>query len=76
MLNCQQITQLVTDYVEGRLSFGKRLAFQMHIGMCRHCRRYLRQMRVATKALGSLPREPIPADVKQELLERFKNWKA
>ncbi len=75
MLNCQQITELVTDYVEGRLSLGRRLAFQLHLGMCRDCRRYLRQMRATAKALGRLPPEPVPADVKQQLMARFKNWK-
>lgn len=75
MLNCQQITQLVTDYVEGQLSFGKWIAFQMHIGMCRDCRRYLRQMRATAKTLRSLPPEPVPDAVKQELMKRFKNWK-
>ena len=28
MLNCQQITELVTDYLEGQLSFGDRMRFR------------------------------------------------
>ena len=44
MLNCQQLTELVTDYLEGRLSFMTRLRFHMHVGMCSHCRAYLRTM--------------------------------
>ncbi len=75
MFNCLQITQLVTDYTEGRLSFRQRLRFQLHIGMCRNCRRYLRQMRATANALRSLPLESMPDDVKRELLERFKTWK-
>lgn len=76
MLTCEQITELVTDYLERRLPLGKRIRFQLHIGMCRHCRRYLRQMRVAIRTVGKLPPEPPPDDVKRELLERFKSWKA
>jgi len=75
MLNCQQITELVTDYVEGRLSLGDRLRFRMHVGMCKHCKAYLRQMRVTVEAVGKLPDEPMPADVRDELLRRFRTWK-
>ncbi len=42
MLSCQDITEIVTGYLEGRMRFGTRLKFQMHRGMCKHCRRYLR----------------------------------
>lgn len=75
MLTCSEMTELVTDYLEKRLPFSKRLLFRMHIGMCRHCRAYLRQMRLTIRALGKLPDTPIPADVKAELLRRFDGWR-
>ena len=37
MLTCKEITELVTEYAEGHLSFTERLRFQLHIGMCRSC---------------------------------------
>ncbi len=75
MMTCQQLTELITDYLEGRLSFWQRLQFHMHLGMCRHCRAYLRQMRATIHTLGQLPAEPIPADVKTELLARLRTIK-
>jgi anti-sigma factor RsiW len=75
MLTCRELTELVTDYVEGRLSFLDRLRFQMHLGMCRHCRAYLRQFKQTIQALGKLPPESIPPEVQQALLERFRDWK-
>ena len=75
MLTCQELTDLVTDYLEGRQTFAQRLRFQMHLGMCRHCRAYLRQFKQTIPTLAQLPREPIPPDVQQALLERFRNWK-
>jgi anti-sigma factor RsiW len=75
MLSCKQLTELVTDYLEGKLSLADRLKFQMHLGMCKHCRAYLRQMKVTIETLGHLPAEPIPDGVRDELLERFKSWK-
>jgi len=76
VLNCKEITQLVTDYVEGALSLRDRLRFQLHIGMCRHCRAYLRQMKLTAKTLGYLPEPELPPDVEGELLARFETWKA
>ena len=75
MLTCRELTELVTDYLEGRLVFGQRLRFQLHIGMCRHCRAYLRQMKTTIRALGRLPQEPIPPELAEDLLQRFRNWK-
>lgn len=71
MLTCQQLTELITEYLEGRMSFWRRVEFQMHLGMCRHCRTYLRQMKTTVSTLGVLPREPIPAELEAELLARF-----
>ena len=76
MLTCQQLTELVTNYLERRLPFSQRVAFQMHLGMCRHCRAYLQQMKQTIRTLGKLPSEPIPPDVREMLLERFRQWKA
>ncbi len=73
MLTCKEITELVTDYLEGRLSFGRRLSFLMHVGRCKDCRAYLRQMRVTVRTLGELPNEPMPANVRDELVARFRN---
>ena len=76
MLTCRELTDLVTDYLEGRQTLVQRLRFRMHVGMCRHCRAYLRQLKQTIRALGDLPAEPILPDVQQALLERFRDWKA
>ena len=44
--------------------------------MCRHCRAYLRQMKLTAKTLGYLPEPELPPEVERELLARFENWKA
>ena len=75
MLTCRELTELVTDYLEGQLPLRQRLAFHMHIGMCSHCRRYLKQMRLTVDAMGKLPAVELPQDVSDELLERFRSWK-
>lgn len=77
MLTCREITALVTDYLEGRMRLPDRMRFRMHVGMCRHCRAYLRQMKVTVAALGRLPDgAPMPDEVRDELRRRFAGWRA
>lgn len=73
MLTCNDLTELVTDYLEGRLPLMRRLELQMHLGMCVHCRAYLRQMKMTVRTLGKLPETPMPDDVREALLARFRN---
>ncbi|GIW42733.1 MAG: hypothetical protein KatS3mg077_0015 [Candidatus Binatia bacterium] len=75
MLTCRELTELVTDYLEGRMPLVQRLKFHMHLGMCRHCRAYLRQMRLTIRTLGALPPEPMPENIRQELLLRFRQMR-
>jgi predicted anti-sigma-YlaC factor YlaD len=74
MLTCEQMTALVTEYLEGAMPLPRYLLFQLHLGMCRHCRRYLRQMKLTVAALGGV-REPIPEPAMAALLEQFRGWK-
>jgi predicted anti-sigma-YlaC factor YlaD len=76
MLACRDITELVTDFVERRMSLWDRLRFQLHLGMCRHCREYVRQMRRTLELTGALPHQPPPPEVEAELLRRFRSWKS
>ncbi len=71
MLTCQQLTELVTEHLEGRMSFWRGAQFQMHLGMCRHCRAYLQQMKATIRTLSALPSAPVPLELKGELLKRF-----
>lgn len=73
-MTCQELVELVTDYLEGRMSLAERLRFQWHLGVCRNCRRYLQQMRLTIQTLGALPPESIPPEVQDDLLKRFRTW--
>ncbi len=75
-MTCQQLTRLVGDYVEGRMSTLEQLRFQFHLGLCEPCRVYLRQLEQTRQSLGHLPEEQPPAQVRDELLHRFRAWKA
>lgn len=54
MMTCRDVTALASQHLDGELPIGKRLAIRMHVLMCRHCRRYLRQLRATVLLLGTL----------------------
>lgn len=78
MLSCQEITALATAYVEGDLPLGARMRFLMHISMCKHCRLYVRQLRLTVRTVSRIPMpvESLPPEVREALLKQFRNWKA
>ncbi|MFO0601127.1 MAG: zf-HC2 domain-containing protein [Myxococcaceae bacterium] len=77
MLSCREITELATAYAEGKLPWADRLRFLMHLSMCKHCRLYVKQLKLTVKAVGSLPRpvEPPAPEVRAALLRQFESWK-
>ena len=73
-LACRELVELVTDYLEGRLSPGDRARFQAHLAECEHCETYLEQMRQTVRALGRLPEETLSADARDALTAAFRDW--
>jgi anti-sigma factor RsiW len=74
-LTCQELVELVTDYLEGALPPGDRARFDAHLTTCPHCRVYLEQMRETIAALGRLPAAAISDDARAVLREHFRRWK-
>jgi anti-sigma factor RsiW len=74
-LTCQELVELVTDYLEGALSASERARFERHISGCPHCTTYLEQMRITIRTLGRLPEEMVPPVARDALLSAFRDWK-
>jgi anti-sigma factor RsiW len=74
-LACQELVELVTDYLEGRLSPADRERFDAHIAGCDACTAYLEQMRLTLAALGRIPEESISVQAREELLVAFREWR-
>lgn len=69
---CNEVTEMVTAYLEGAMPFWTRMGISMHILMCAPCRRYFRQIRQLAQATGSVPELEMPADVQASMNELFK----
>jgi anti-sigma factor RsiW len=75
-LSCQELVELVTDYLEGALPAEDRRLFEDHIAECNGCRRYVEQMRATLQVTGELSPEALDPDAEQVLLEAFRGWRA
>ena len=71
-LNCRELVELVTAYLEGALSLEDRRRFDEHLAGCPFCTLYLEQMRETITALGHLPEEAISDDALSELRKLFR----
>ena len=72
---CQELVELVTDYLEDRLSPVDRMRFEAHIAECEYCATYLEQMRQTIRTLGRIPEESLTDDARETLLEAFRSWR-
>ena len=75
-LNCQELVELVTDYLEGALSPDEQARFEAHVAGCDGCARYLEQVRLTVAVVGRLTEETIVPAARAELLQFFCKWKA
>ena len=74
-MNCRELVECITDYVEGHLPSGETRRFEDHLTQCPHCQAYLDQMRAVIQAVGKLEEKDISPAARQELLNAFRNWR-
>ena len=75
-LTCQELVELVNDYLEDRLDTDERARFERHLAECEGCRAYLEQMRHTIFMLGSLTADSLEGHAKERLVAAFRDWKA
>ncbi len=74
-LNCQEVLELVTDYLEQALLPEMQAQFEEHIAECPGCDTYLEQVQQTIMLLRKLTEQQMFPKTKQELVEIFRNWK-
>jgi anti-sigma factor RsiW len=74
-LSCQELVELVTDYVEGALAPEERWRFEQHLAECGNCQRYLEQIRETIRIAGRLSPETIAPEAEAVLVGAFRDWK-
>jgi anti-sigma factor RsiW len=71
---CRELVELITEYLEDRLSRLHRARFEAHLAECEACRTYLEQFRQTIRVLGRLPEESLSLEARRALLGAFRGW--
>jgi predicted anti-sigma-YlaC factor YlaD len=74
-LSCQELVELVTEYLEGTLPDQERVRFDEHLAVCEGCRVYLDQMRRTIRTVGTLSEETLAPEARDGLLAAFRDWR-
>jgi len=69
---CQDIVELVTDYLEGTLDPVTTAAVETHLAGCDACRIYLEQFRETIALLGHVPADTLSAQAQAGLIDAFR----
>ena len=75
-ITCQEVVELVTNYLEGALSPEEADLFEHHINSCEGCDWYVDEMRTTVATVGKITEEEIPSETRDKLLTAFREWKA
>jgi anti-sigma factor (TIGR02949 family) len=74
-ISCQEIVELVTDYLEDALPRDERKAFEAHLAGCPNCTNYLDQMRQTIQLTGRLTEEALEPELREKILEAFADFR-
>jgi hypothetical protein len=74
-ITCQEVVELVTDYLDRALPASEMTLFEQHINFCDGCITYVEQMRATVGAIGRITEEDVPPEAKERLLSAFREWR-
>jgi anti-sigma factor RsiW len=74
-ISCQEVVELVTDYVERVLPPDETALFEQHLNFCEGCVWYVQQIKTTIETLGEVREEDIPPEAKERLMSAFRDWR-
>jgi len=76
MKKCEDIRELISEYIDGDLAGDLLSEFEEHISSCEDCRKELNDVKSIIAMLNDTPDEDLPLNFKDELHERLLEEKA
>ena len=75
-LPCQDLVEVVTDYLEGALSEVDHQRFEEHLAICECCVAYVEQIRLTIVATGraGVRGQALPAELREGIRHAFRGW--
>lgn len=74
-ISCQQVVELVSDYLEQALPSREAAVFEQHLNFCEGCVYYVDQVRATVASAAELREEAVPPEIKDKLLSAFRDWR-
>jgi anti-sigma factor RsiW len=71
-IDCIELVELVTDYLEKALPARTLRRVQRHLAGCPDCASYVRQVQAVVRAAGTPRGAPLAPEVRQRLLGLFR----
>lgn len=73
-ITCQEVVDIVTDYLEGGVDDATRDEIEAHLALCPGCDEFLAQMRSTLATLGHIPLDSLSETTKENLLAGFRSF--
>lgn len=67
MPSCKDITEHSSDYLDRHMPWWQRANYRLHLMICVHCRRYVRQLKLTISTLGRTQEAAVPTTNEQQV---------
>jgi predicted anti-sigma-YlaC factor YlaD len=74
-VTCQEVVELVSDYLEQALTADETALFEQHLNFCEGCVVYVDQLRTTIETLGQVREEDLPKPTRERLMTAFRDWR-
>ena len=74
-ISCQDVVELVTDYLEAALVPEEAALLEQHLNFCQGCVWYVNQTRTTIETVGHIGAPDLTDETRDRLLTMFRDWK-
>jgi len=74
-VTCQEVVELVSDYLDQALPPEEASLFEQHVNFCDGCDRYLDPLRSTVATVGRVTEQEVPEETRGKLLAAFRECK-
>jgi anti-sigma factor RsiW len=72
---CQELVEVITEYLDGALADTDRARFEAHLEECDACQDYVAQFRATIAVTGRIETEELSQQTRDQLLDAFRGWR-
>lgn len=73
-LDCNELVELVTAYLDDALDIETRARFDVHLADCDGCENYLQQFRTTVRTVGGIRGDDLDPEFRARLLDVFRDF--